>query len=434
MKAKRIFLSALFTLLLVVPTVLGAVPLTLHTPVGTVSTKVPEAEARSRNTSNNRLRNLRVTNAGAVRVQSFSPTRNTYRVNVRQSTNRADIVPAHRSGQSIRHRIDTRRANGAWSNGRNSAWRTGSNANNRIRVNLSQGQERRARLQVRDRDGNVRTITINLRRASGNTWGANLRANAGNFDRRFARATTSYTLTLPRERDNVRVSLDRAQHNAQMRTRIRTQNANGTWGAWSAWTRYQRANQSRNLTGLQIERPVQIRFQIRGAFSNMPNTPTRTRTYTVTVNRSEFTAVQLDAIEELKFWLYSEMGFSRHEAIEEFVDSGVLRADAIRIIDSFNINWNAQAALAARSLAHWELGFSRLMLINILRFEHGFTHEQAIHGADNSGANWNRQAVAAAGQILIYSPVMPRAMLIAELEWIGFTHAQAVYAANAVGL
>ena len=437
MNIEKVSLSALFVLLLMVPTVLGAIPLTIQTPVGIVSTDVREAEARNRNTSNNRLRNLRVTNAGAVRVQSFSPARNTYRVDVRQSTNHADIVPSRQrgQGQSVRHRIDTRRANGTWNNGRNSAWRTGTNANSRIRVNVNQGQERRIRLQVRDRDGNIRTIRINVRRASGNTWGANLRANAGNFDREFARATTNYTLTLPRERNNVRVSLNRAHHNAQMRTRIRTQNANGTWGAWSAWTSYQRTNQSRDLTGLQIERPVQIRFQIRGAFSNMSNTPTRTRTYTVTVNRSEHTSTQLSVLEKLELFLYYEGGLSRQHAIEWLVEEGGFsRANAMRTVDNLNINWNAQAVLAARELSHWEFGVSRLMLINLLRFESGFTHEQAIHGVNNVNVNWNRQAATAAGQILISAPLISRIELITDLEWMGFTRAQAIYAANAVGL
>ena len=437
MDIKKVFLSTAFTILLVVPTVLGVVPLTLHTPMGTVSTTVPEAEARIRNTSNNRLRNLRVVNAGAVRVQSFSPARNAYRVDVRQSTNHADIVPSRQrgQGQSVRHRIDTRKANGTWNNGRNSTWRTGTNVNSRIRVNVRQGQERRVRLQVRDRDGNIRTIRIDVRRASGNTWGANLRANAGTFDRDFARARTSYTLTLPRERNNVRVSLNRAHHNAQMRTRIRTQNANGTWGAWSAWTSYQRANQSRDLTRLQIERPVQIRFQIRGAFSNMSNTPTRARTYTVTVNRSEHTSIQIGVLEELGRSLDHEEGLSRQHTIMWLVEAGGFsRTNAARIVDNLNINWNAQAVFAARELTYWEGGISRLMLINILRFESGFTHEQAIHGANSVNINWNRQAVAAAGQILIWGPGISRLELIADLEWMGFTRAQAVYAANAVGL
>ena len=436
MKAKRIFLSALFTLLLVVPTVLGAVPLTLHTPMGAISADVLEAEARRRNTSNNRLRNLRVTNTGAERVQRFSPTRTTYRVNVRQSTGHADIVPARQSGQgqSIRHRIDTRRANGTWRTGNNSAWRTGSNANNRIRVTVSQGQERRVRLQVRDSDGNIRNIRINVRRASGNTWGANLRANAGYFNIRFAPATTNYTLSLPRDRSNVNVSLNREHHNAQMRTRIRTQNANGTWGAWSAWTSYRRADQTRRLTDLQINRPVQVNFRIRGAFSNMPNSPTRTRTYTVTVTRTEHTPKQLEAVMLVKRWLREEWGFSRQMLIEELMYEEFSRADATHAVDSLNIDWNAQAVLVASCWVRWERGISQLMLINMLRFYYGFTHDQAIHGASNVRADWNAQAVAAAKQILIQAPVIPRHMLISDLEWMGFTHAQAVHAADTLGV
>lgn len=46
MNVRRVSLSALFVLLLMVPTVLGAIPLTIQTPVGIVSTEVSEAEAR----------------------------------------------------------------------------------------------------------------------------------------------------------------------------------------------------------------------------------------------------------------------------------------------------------------------------------------------------------------------------------------------------
>ena len=430
MNTKKIFLSALFTLLLVVPTVLGAVPLTLYTPIGTVSTEVSEAEARNRNTGNNRLSNLRVTNAGARRVQSFSPSRNTYRVDVRQSTTRADIVPTRQSGQSVRHRIDTRQPTQPWRNGNFSSWRTGSNANNRIRVNIRQGQERRVRLQVRDANGNIRTITINIRRASGNTWGAHLSSNAGEFNRAFARAITNYTLTVPRERNAVSVSLDRAHNNAQMRTRIRTQNANGTWGTWSSWTGYRRIEQTRNLTGLQVGRPTQVAFQIRGAFTNMPNTPTRTRTYTVTVIRSEHTSAQTQAMRLLN----TNMGFSRQMLIGELVWMGFTQADAAYAADNVGANWNAQAVLFARFELSSGFGYSRQMLIEEMMWA-GFTQAQAIHGADNAGANWNEQAVIAARFWISIWPSVPRQILIDILVHDeGFTLAQATHAANTLGV
>ena len=224
MSVKRIFLSALFVVMLVVPTVLGAVPLTVYIPAGVVSTGVQEAEAANRNTTANRPRSVSVRNSGARLHQSFSANRTSYRVEVRQSTNRAQIRVGIAAGQQHRWRIDTRNTSGNWVNGRYNSWRARatSNTNRTVRVDVNQGQERRLRLQIKDRNGNIRTITFNVQRASGNTWGANLRSNAGSFNRSFDRSVTSYTLTIPTTRtDTTRVGMRSAQERAMSRSRVR---------------------------------------------------------------------------------------------------------------------------------------------------------------------------------------------------------------------
>ena len=287
MRGKKLALSTLFVAMLTIPTILGAIPLKVVTPVGVVSTEVSEAEARNRNTSANRPRSLQARNSGANRVQSFSSNRTSYTVNVRQSTNRADIRIGIREGQQHRWRIDTRNNNGNWRNGSYNSWRARAtrNINRDVRVNVSQGQERRLRVQIRDVNRNVRTITVNVRRASGNTAGDNLRANAGIFSGSF---NFNHTLVIPYNRTAAtQVGMRAEQERGQARNRVRMQNANGQWGTWSSWSSYTRGQSNRNVGTIPQGRQAQVQFMIRGAFSNMSNSPTRTRIHTVNVIRPQ---------------------------------------------------------------------------------------------------------------------------------------------------
>ena len=379
MNYKKISLSTVFVLMLMVPTLLGAVPLTIQTPVGVVSAAVCEAEARNRNTNANRPRALTARNTGANRVERFSANRRTYTVNVRQATNRADIRVGLRAGQQVRWRIDTRRANDRWNNGSYNSWRarTTSNTNQDIRVNINQGQQRRLRVQIRDNSGNIRTITVNVRRASGNTWASGIRHNAGTLTPRFARATTNYTLSVPRNRSSVNIDVDRAHHNAQMRVRMRSQNHAGTWDAWGSWTAYRRADVRFTLTGISDILATQIQFQIRGAFTNMSGTPTRTRNYTVTVRRS--------AQDMARTLLESGFGFSRTGIIDELVHFGISRADATHAADNVGADWNAQAVIAAQWIVLFEPFITRQELIDHLVVWEGFTNAQATHAANAVG-------------------------------------------------
>lgn len=371
MNFRKVSLSALFVMTLVVPTVLGAVPLAMWTPAGTVSLAVPEAEAR--NTANNRLRALRVPTSRASFTNSFSPTRHSYVINVREDIASVQLQPTRgNNGQSIRHRIDVRRDRWhGWSNGNWSSWRTGTAANNRITVNIGQGQERRVRIAVRDANRNVRTYTVTLRRASPNVNISHLHLDGGILSPRFNRNVTSYTLNLRHNETAGTIAIETAHGNAQVRTRLGT-------NAWSSWSRgYREVRPSVPQGGTQ-----RLQIQVRGAFSNVAASPTRTRIYTVNIQRST----------------------ARQDAVE-------LAQELLRVVP-----------------------LSRQGLISMLRMD-GFSEAVAVYAADNVGANWNTQATRAAQLFINTWPGLSRIGMIDILVHIeGFTRAQAEFAVNSIGL
>ena len=282
----RATVALFFTTLMVLCTVLGAIPFQIQTPLGIVSTEVQAAYAN--NTTGNRLRSLTITNTGARRNESFSVNRNTYRIEVRQSTNHMNARFGLRSGQQVRWRIDTRNQNGNWVNGSYNSWRarTTSNTTRDIRVNVSEGIERRLRLQIRDRNNRTRTVTLNIQRASGNTFAQSRTSNAGTWNRSFDRAVSDYTLTIPHTRTAATsVSMRPAQERAMARSRVRVQNTQGVWGNWSVWNNYSRGLQTRSVGTIPQGRQAQIQIMIRGAWTNRNNTPLRTRTYTFRITR-----------------------------------------------------------------------------------------------------------------------------------------------------
>lgn len=77
------------------------------------------------------------------------------------------------------------------------------------------------------------------------------------------------------------------------------------------------------------------------------------------------------------------------------------------------------------------LSFSYSGLVDQLEYE-GYTHEEAVYAADNCGADWNQQA---ALQAESYLDIMSfsRQELIEQLEYDGFTSEQAEYGVKAVG-
>jgi hypothetical protein len=76
--------------------------------------------------------------------------------------------------------------------------------------------------------------------------------------------------------------------------------------------------------------------------------------------------------------------------------------------------------------------FSRQGLIDQLEYE-GFSNADATYGADAVGADWNQQAALKAQEYLDYSG-FSRTGLIQQLEYEGFTRSQAAFGADAAGL
>jgi len=76
--------------------------------------------------------------------------------------------------------------------------------------------------------------------------------------------------------------------------------------------------------------------------------------------------------------------------------------------------------------------FSRAGLIDQLEYE-GFSTADATYGVDAQNANWNAQAALMAQEYLDYSS-FSRTGLIDQLIFEGFTRAQATYGVNAAGL
>lgn len=69
--------------------------------------------------------------------------------------------------------------------------------------------------------------------------------------------------------------------------------------------------------------------------------------------------------------------------------------------------------------------FSKKGLMDQLEYE-GFTHSDALYAADNIDTDWNEQAYLKAVDYLEYS-AFSRDGLIEQLEYEGFTHSEAVY-------
>ena len=74
--------------------------------------------------------------------------------------------------------------------------------------------------------------------------------------------------------------------------------------------------------------------------------------------------------------------------------------------------------------------FSYEGLIDQLEYE-GFTHAEAVYGADHCGADWKEQAVKSAKSYLSHMS-FSKDGLIDQLEYEGFTRAEAEYGANQV--
>ena len=90
-----------------------------------------------------------------------------------------------------------------------------------------------------------------------------------------------------------------------------------------------------------------------------------------------------------------------------------------------------QALRSAESYLRF-MAFSRSGLIGQLEYE-GFSTADAVYAVDHVNADWFAQAVLCAQSYLRFMP-FSRSGLIAQLEYEGFTPEQAEYATTAVGL
>ena len=88
------------------------------------------------------------------------------------------------------------------------------------------------------------------------------------------------------------------------------------------------------------------------------------------------------------------------------------------------------ALKTAASYLSWS-GFSYKRLIEQLEFE-GFSNADATFAADYCGADWYAQAEKSAESYMSWSS-FSRERLIEQLEYEGFTHDQAVHGAESVG-
>ncbi|MDR0482473.1 MAG: hypothetical protein LBH13_04850 [Cellulomonadaceae bacterium] len=132
--------------------------------------------------------------------------------------------------------------------------------------------------------------------------------------------------------------------------------------------------------------------------------------------------------------LYRAYPLSRSYTIKTLKEGGYTTAQATYGTDILHKNQNAQAKAMAKYLISQDVQ-SRVSTIVALK-ELKFTPAQAVYGADHASANWNAQAVLAAKLILSQAPAATRAQVIEGLTMpkIGFTSAQATYAANKLGL
>lgn len=157
---------------------------------------------------------------------------------------------------------------------------------------------------------------------------------------------------------------------------------------------------------------------------------------------TDLTVSQREAVESATSYLnYS--AFSRTGLINQLEFEGFSTADATFAVDSLNADWNEQAALSAEQYLEYS-AFSRSGLIDQLVFE-GFTRQQATYGADRalsapsgggSGSGTTagqRNATKSAQQYLEYS-AFSRSGLINQLEFEGYSTADATYAVDSLNV
>ena len=101
------------------------------------------------------------------------------------------------------------------------------------------------------------------------------------------------------------------------------------------------------------------------------------------------TVSQQEAIQSAQQYLETE-AFSRAGLIQQLSSSageGFPMKDAVFAVNHITVNWNAQAVKSAKEYLQIEGGFSRAGLIQQLESQagEGFTHAQAVYAANHVG-------------------------------------------------
>ena len=160
------------------------------------------------------------------------------------------------------------------------------------------------------------------------------------------------------------------------------------------------------------------------------------------IETDSFTTSQENAIESAESYLRFS-AFSRTGLIDQLEFEGFSNSDATFAVDTINPDWFEQAAKSAESYLDFS-SFSRQGLIDQLEFE-GFTTEEATYGADSAGLGDSStessgaggetvsqaNAVESAESYLRFS-AFSRTGLIDQLEFEGFSNADATYAVDKV--
>jgi hypothetical protein len=105
---------------------------------------------------------------------------------------------------------------------------------------------------------------------------------------------------------------------------------------------------------------------------------------------SNMTTSQEQAVKSAEAYLSTGSGFSRAGLIQQLSSSageGFSRADAVFAVNHLRVNWNAQAVKSAKAYMSSGSGFSRAGLIQQLSSSagEGFTYAQAVYAANQVG-------------------------------------------------
>ncbi len=125
--------------------------------------------------------------------------------------------------------------------------------------------------------------------------------------------------------------------------------------------------------------------------SSAPPTPPPASSSAPTPSKSpQYTTSQQQAITAAEGYLSDGQGFSRAGLISQ-LDSpsgnGFSQADATFAVNHVSVNWDQQAAIAAKGYVSDGQGFSYSGLVQQLESSAGsqFTHAQAVYGAKAAG-------------------------------------------------